>query len=161
MKTPCLLAALALLGLPLVACDKVTATLSVCTITGQVTVEGMGVEGVLITLSTGESAATDQNGNFRFDNVEGETVTISISGFPSEATFDQTSATAAIPCDGNIITINFTGFYDRTASVLGTHPYRVSRSFFTAPGSSGTSGTCSGPVAGTMRQPDNSGGSAP
>ena len=120
MKNPYLLVALALLGLPLVACDNVTPSLQVCTISGQVTVEGMGVSGVLITLSTGESTATDQNGNFRFDNVEGETLTIAISGFPSDATFDETSAIAAIPCDGNIITINFTGSYVRTATVLGT-----------------------------------------
>lgn len=109
MKNPYLLTALALLGLPLVACDNVTPSLPVCTITGQVTIEGMGVGGVLITLSTGESTATDQNGSYRLDNVEGETVTIAISGFPLEAIFDQTSATVAIPCDGNIITINFNG----------------------------------------------------
>ena len=113
MKNPYLLAALALLGLSLVACDQVTPSPLACTITGQVTIEGVGVGGVLITLSTGESTATDQNGNFRFDNVEGETLTIAISGFPSDATFDQTSATAAIPCDGNNITINFNGSYRR------------------------------------------------
>lgn len=113
MKNPYLLTALALLGLPLVACDNVTPSSLACTITGQITIEGMGVSGVLITLSTGESTATDQNGSFRFDNIEGETVTVAISGFPSNATFDQTSATVSIPCDGNIITINFTGSYSR------------------------------------------------
>lgn len=121
MKAPRLFVALALLGLPLLACDQVEPSPPVCTITGQVTIEGMGVAGVSVTLSSGESTATDANGNFRFDNVEGGTVTMTITGgYPSDATFEVVSQTVTLsPCPG-VVTIDFTGSYIRTARVLGT-----------------------------------------
>lgn len=120
MKNPWSFAALALLGLPLLACDEVTPSLPVCTITGQVTIEGMGVSGVFVTLSTGDSTATDANGFFRFDNVEGEQVSVTLANLPPDATFDSSPTTATFPCAGQLITINFNGSYIRTAEILGT-----------------------------------------
>ena len=51
---------------------------------------------------------------------EGGAYTITISGFPSDATFDATSAAATISSAGQSVTVNFTGAYIRTASVMGT-----------------------------------------
>ena len=122
MNKPWLLTALALLWLPLLACDQVEPSPQFCTITGQISIEGMGIAGVTVTLSTGDATVTDANGHFRFDNVEGETITMTISGplIPPDATFALTSNTATITCVGQFITINFTGSYIRTARILGT-----------------------------------------
>lgn len=116
-----LLAALALLGLAFVACDQVEPSPTTCTISGHVTIEGMGIAGVTVTLSTGASTVTNANGHFRFENVEGGSINVTISGplIPSDATFDMTSA-ATVTCDGQLVTINFTGSYIRTARILGT-----------------------------------------
>ncbi len=74
-----------------------------------------------VTLSTGHSTATNANGHFRFDSVEGGSVTITISGppIPPDATFDRTPATTTVTCVGAVV-INFAGSYIRTARILGT-----------------------------------------
>ena len=50
----------------------------------------------------------------------GGAYTITISGFPSDATFDATSAAATISTAGQSVTLNFNGSYIRTASVMGS-----------------------------------------
>ena len=87
---------------------------------GQVAIEGTGVDGVSVNLSNGNSTTTSGGGNYRFDNVEGGAYTVTISGYPSDATFDATSAAATISSAGQSVTVNFTGAYIRTASVMGT-----------------------------------------
>ena len=50
----------------------------------------------------------------------GGAYTVTISGYPSDATFDATSAAATISSAGQSATVNFTGAYIRTASVMGS-----------------------------------------
>ncbi len=115
-----LLAAVALLGIPLAACDEGTVPPPVGSISGTVSIEGTGVDGVSVNLSNGNSTTTAGGGSYRFDNVEGGAYTVTISGFPSDATFDATSAAATISSAGQSVTLNFTGAYIRTASVMGS-----------------------------------------
>ena len=115
-----LLAAVAVLGLPLAACEETTPPPPVGSIVGAVSIEGTGIDGVSVNLSNGNSTTTSGGGSYRFDNVEGGAYTVTISGFPSDATFDATSAAATIASAGQSVTLNFTGAYIRTASVMGT-----------------------------------------
>ena len=113
-----LLGAVALLGV--LACEEATPPPPVGSIAGQVAIEGTGIDGVSVNLSNGNSTTTSGGGNYRFDNVEGGAYTITISGYPSDATFDATSAAATISSAGQSITVNFSGSYIRTASVMGS-----------------------------------------
>ncbi len=115
-----LLAAVALLGIPLAACEETTPPPPVGSIAGTVSIEGTGIDGVSVNLSNGNTTTTAGGGSYRFDNVEGGAYTITISGFPSDATFDATSAAATISSAGQSVTVNFSGAYIRTASVMGT-----------------------------------------
>ena len=118
MKRLKLLAAVAVLGV--FACEEATPPPPVGSIVGQVAIEGTGIDGVSVNLSNGNSTTTSGGGSYRFDNVEGGAYTVTISGYPSDATFDQTSAAATISSTGQSVTINFTGSYIRTASVMGS-----------------------------------------
>ena len=120
MKRLKLLAAIAVLGIPLAACEEATPPPPVGSIVGTVSIEGTGIDGVSVNLSNGNSTTTAGGGSYRFDNVEGGAYTVTISGFPSDATFDATSAAATISSAGQSVTVNFTGAYIRTASVMGT-----------------------------------------
>ncbi len=113
-----LLAAVALLGI--VACGEETVPPPVGSIVGQVSIEGTGIDGVSVNLSNGSSTTTSGGGSFRFDNVDGGSYTVTISGYPSDATFDATSAAATISESSQSVTVNFSGAYIRTASVMGT-----------------------------------------
>ena len=115
-----LLGAVALLGIPLAACEEPTPPPPVGSIVGTVSIEGTGIDGISVNLSNGNSTTTAGGGSYRFDNVEGGAYTVTISGFPSDATFDATSAAATISSAGQSVTLNFTGAYIRTASVMGT-----------------------------------------
>ncbi len=115
-----LLAAVAVLGLPLAACEETTPPPPVGSIVGTVSIEGTGIDGVSVNLSNGNSTTTSGGGSYRFDNVEGGAYTVTISGYPSDAMFDATSAAATIASAGQSVTLNFTGAYIRTASVMGT-----------------------------------------
>ena len=118
MKRLKLLAAVAVLGV--FACEEATPPPPVGSIVGQVAIEGTGIDGVSVNLSNGNSTTTSGGGSYRFDNVEGGAYTITISGYPSDATFDATSAAATISSAGQSVTVNFTGSYIRTASVMGS-----------------------------------------
>ena len=89
-------------------------------ITGQVSIEGTGIDGVSVNLSNGDATTTSGGGNYRLDNIEGGAYTVTISGYPSDATFDATSAAATISAAGQSVTVNFTGSYIRSASIMGT-----------------------------------------
>ena len=89
-------------------------------ITGQVSIEGTGIDGVSINLSNGNATTTSGGGNYRFDNIAGGAYTVTISGYPSDATFDATSAATTISSAGQSVTVNFTGSYIRSASIMGT-----------------------------------------
>ena len=117
-----LLAAATLLVLPVIAAcgEDVIPPPATGSIAGQVSIEGMGIDGVSVNLSNGASTTTAGGGTYRFDGVEAGAYTVTISGFPADASFDATSAAATIPETGGSVTLDFRGSYIRTASIMGT-----------------------------------------
>ena len=113
------LVAAALLGLPLAACEEGTAPPPVGEIEGQVVIEGEGMDGISVTLSSGAATTTSSGGYYSFTDVEGGTYTVTISGYPEDASFDATSAEVTIATSGQTVTRNFSGSYIRTASLMG------------------------------------------
>jgi hypothetical protein len=89
------------------------------TISGVVTIEGVGQAGVSVALSSGSTATTDGSGAYSFANVPAGSYTVSISGFPSDATFSSTSQAATITTAGQVQQVNFSGSFVRTSAVLG------------------------------------------
>lgn len=89
-------------------------------IVGQVSIEGTGIDGVTVSLSNGASTTTAGGGNYRFDDVDQGSYTVTISGYPADASFDQTSVPVTIDDTGETVTVNFRGVYIRTGSILGT-----------------------------------------
>ena len=116
------LATAALLVLPILAAcgEDVIPPAATGSIAGQVSIEGMGIDGVSVNLSSGASTTTAGGGTYRFDGVEAGAYTVTISGFPADASFDATSAAATIPETGGSVTLDFRGSYIRTASIMGT-----------------------------------------
>ena len=100
------------------ACAVVTPT-PVGSIAGQIVIEGEGIAGVAVALSNGAQTATTPNGMYRFDHVEGGSYTVTISGYPLDAIFGATSASAEIAVDGQTVVVDFRGEYIRTASLMG------------------------------------------
>ena len=117
-----LLAAATLLVLPVIAAcgEDPVPPAATGSITGQVSIEGMGIDGVSVNLSNSASTTTAGGGTYRFDDVEAGAYTVTISGFPADASFDATSAAATIPETGGPVTLDFRGSYIRTASIMGT-----------------------------------------
>ena len=111
--------AAALLGLSFVACEEGTKPPPVGQIDGQVVVEGEGIDGVSVALSSGAATTTSGGGYFTFADVEGGTYTITISGYPDDASFDQTTAEVTIAQADQTINRNFNGSWIRTASLMG------------------------------------------
>ncbi len=114
---------LALLGaFAIAACDEgtdTTATAVEGTVRGTVTIEGSGASGVTVTLSSGASVTTDGSGAYTFNNVPAGTYVVEISGFPSDATFASTAKTAVVTTAGQVVTVDFSGSFVRTSSVVG------------------------------------------
>ena len=109
-----------MLHLFLAACDQGTPPLPAGTINGQVSVEGQGIDGVTVALSTGTSTTTAGEGRFSFTNVDNGTYTVTISNFPVDASFTSTFLPATITTDARMATLNFSGTYIRTASIIGS-----------------------------------------
>jgi hypothetical protein len=89
------------------------------TISGVVTIEGVGQSGVSVALSSGATATTDGSGAYSFANVEAGAYTVTISGFASDATFASTSKAATISTDGQVVQVNFDGSFVRTSAIHG------------------------------------------
>jgi hypothetical protein len=106
------------------ACDEgtepVVAPPVTGTISGVVTIEGTAKSGVSVTLSSGAAATTDASGAYSFAGVNAGTYTITISGFPTDATFSTTTKGATIATSGQVATVNFDGAYVRTSAILGS-----------------------------------------
>ncbi len=108
-----------MLLVPLAACDEGTPPPPTGSIEGTVSIEGTGADGVTVTLSNGTTATTAGGGAYRFAGVEGGSYTVTISGYPSDASFDATQASAVIATANQVVRLNFTGSYIRTSSILG------------------------------------------
>ncbi|MCY3546386.1 MAG: hypothetical protein OXH49_05855 [Gemmatimonadetes bacterium] len=74
---------------------------------GRVTLDGVGVDGVSVTLGTGQSASTSDGGHFRFDNVAADRVTLTLSGLPSSAAVVNDPVVSTFFCTGGTHTVNF------------------------------------------------------
>lgn len=90
------------------------------TITGVVTIEGAARSGVSVALSSGATATTDASGAYSFAGVNAGTYTVTISGFPTDATFSSTTKGATITTAGQVATVNFDGAFVRTSAILGS-----------------------------------------
>lgn len=113
-----LTAVAALFALSLTACDD-EGNPVLGSIEGRVSIEGTGIDGVTVTLTNGASTTTAGSGTYRFLNVEGGVYTVVISGHPTDAVFEFTSAPALVLAEGHTSTVNFTGTYIRTSSIRG------------------------------------------
>ncbi len=89
------------------------------TISGTVTIEGTAASGITATLSSGATTTTGSGGSFAFSGVEAGTYTVTISGFPEDATFAQVTQSATIATDGQNVQLNFAGEYIRSSAVVG------------------------------------------
>ena len=122
-----LLATATLMALVFTACDEGTPPpvepppppTPVGTISGSVTIEGTAAAGITATLSSGATTTTGSGGNFAFSGVEAGTYTVTISGFPEDATFAQVTQSATIASDGQNVQLNFAGEYIRSSAVVG------------------------------------------
>ncbi|MCY4572352.1 MAG: cadherin-like beta sandwich domain-containing protein [Gemmatimonadetes bacterium] len=88
-------------------------------INGQVLVENEGIDGVSVTLSSGAATTTSGGGHFSFMDVEGGTYTVTISGYPDDASFDATTAEVTIATSGQTAGASFKGSWIRTATLTG------------------------------------------
>ncbi len=122
-----LFATATLMALAFTACDEGTPPpvepppppTPVGTISGSVTIEGTAAAGITATLSSGATTTTGSGGNFAFSGVEAGTYTVTISGFPEDATFAQVTQSATIATDGQNVQLNFAGEYIRSSAVVG------------------------------------------
>ena len=90
-------------------------------ISGRVSVEGMGLGGVEVTLSGGEesrSATTDDGGQYSFAGLAAGDYTVSIAVESAAYVFESMSSDVTLGDDESAI-VNFDGAHARTASVSG------------------------------------------
>ena len=90
------------------SCDGPTSLPPIGSISGEVTTEGRGLDGVTVSLSDG-TVTTTAEGSFRFDRVTAGTYQVSISGYPEEAEFRSTSMSVTVGTEGGMATIAFGG----------------------------------------------------
>ena len=117
-----LLAMATLLAVPIMnACgEDVVPPTPTGSMAGQVSIEGQGIDGITVTLSSGATATTAGGGAYRFDDLEGGAYTITISNYPEDANFNATSATATLADDDEVVMVAFTGSWIRTSAITGT-----------------------------------------
>ncbi len=113
----------------MVACDDDTTTTTtttpvaiVGTVSGTVSVEGMGLAGVTVSLvgAASQSATTGAGGTYSFANVPSGTYGVQVSGGPADVTFGTTSTVVTITTSGQTVTADFGGNYIRTSSIRGS-----------------------------------------
>ncbi len=116
-----------LLAVTFTACDEGTPPpveppdppTPVGTISGAVTIEGTAASGITATLSSGATTTTGSGGNFAFSGVEAGTYTVTVSGYPEDATFAEVTQSATIATDGQNVQLTFAGEYIRSSAVVG------------------------------------------
>ena len=92
-------------------------------ISGRVSVEGVGLDGITVTLSSDDAddmtAMTADGGQYAFTGLAEGDYTVTIEGWDEAAySFDMTSADLEVMQDASVIQ-NFEGMHTRTASVSG------------------------------------------
>ena len=92
------------------------------TVVGRITVEGLPLPGVLVSLSgtLNQSAATGADGSYRFVSVPlGSHVVALASGIPGDVIFSRTTAQVTLSAEGQEARADFPGEYLRTSSIRG------------------------------------------
>lgn len=121
-RTRLLTVAVALLITVVVACEEAFPPPPVSTIEGTVLLEDVALSGVTVTLFDGKVSATSitsATGAYRFSDIAGGLYTIELSNIPDDATFTPIFGMALIIQPDQVITVNFTGRYIRTANIWG------------------------------------------
>jgi hypothetical protein len=122
MKKLKLFTLLALLAVPLAACDDDDVTVAPPvegTVRGTVTIEGQPAAGITVSLSGAASrtATTNASGGYEFTAVAEGGYEVGISGFASDVSFPTTSRAAVINTAGQQVTVDFSGQFIRTSSI--------------------------------------------
>ena len=89
------------------------------TVSGTVSVEGSGLEGVSVNL-LGESESTGSSGDYSFADVPAGTHIVRISDAPADVVFASTDMSVTIATSGQTATADFSGDYIRTSEISGT-----------------------------------------
>jgi hypothetical protein len=95
-----------------VGCDQGTSIVApevTGTISGTVTIDGVGAAGVTVSMSTGVTATTGATGQYSFTNVQAGAFTVTISGYPADVSFPTTTNAVVLATSGQVITLNFPG----------------------------------------------------
>ena len=90
-------------------------------IEGRVTVEGMGLAGVTVSLTAqGEdlTSVTDRNGRYAFANLRAGSYAVEIDDHPEDVEFENVSNTVEVDV-GEVGTADFTGTFIRTSAIEG------------------------------------------
>lgn len=122
MKKLKLFTLLALLAVPLAACDDDDVTVAPPvegTVRGTVTIEGQPAAGITVSLTGAASrtATTNASGGYEFTAVAEGGYEVGISGFASDVSFPTTSRAAVINTAGQQVTVDFSGQFIRTSSI--------------------------------------------
>lgn len=110
---------LALATMLLAACGEPVDPPVPGSIIGTVSIEGMGVDGITVTLEGTTSTTTAGGGAYRFDNVNEGMHTVTISGLPLGSEFTELSASIILDA-GQTQVLDFNGSYIRTATIVGS-----------------------------------------
>ena len=89
-------------------------------VSGTVTLEGAGLGGVTVGLTGGASTSTGGDGTYSFSNVIEGSYTVTISGYPADVEFAETTMSVSINRSNRSPTADFAGTYIRSASVTGS-----------------------------------------
>ena len=89
-------------------------------VSGTVTLEGAGLGGVTVGITGGASTSTGGDGTYSFANVIEGSYTVTISGYPADVEFAETSMSVTINSSSRSPTADFAGTYIRSASVTGS-----------------------------------------
>ena len=92
------------------------------TVSGTVSVEGSGLEGVTVNLlgAASQSKSTGSSGGYSFADVPAGTHSVQISGAPAEVAFPSMAMVVTIATSGQTATADFSGDYIRTWEISGT-----------------------------------------
>ena len=89
-------------------------------VSGTVTLEGAGLGGVTVGITGGASTSTGGDGTYSFANVIEGSYTVTISGYPADVEFAETTMSVTINSGNRNPTADFAGTYIRSASVMGS-----------------------------------------
>ena len=88
-------------------------------ISGTIAIDGVGAEGVPVTISTGETTTTDASGRYTVSGLPMGAYRVTIPGQLGDVVFPTTSQVAVIRTPDEVVSINFGGFRSPAAALSG------------------------------------------